>query len=198
MKMMKMGKRTAEILVKALSVHPGIIPVDKGFFIDSLKKIKIPTFLGGSKRFYIKLPDKQQILNEIERYHCLSIGRILLNDNAYNYKLSGIKKVWESFVKRVGYSSDVFTRNLRLNETIVTSMYQSAQPFSLLAKFETFDYNSLTQSTMPILIIPGVDYNDRYGQAVLSWEQNNAVYEKEVGLFFRHFKKISLKTYLSY
>ena len=204
---MKIEDEMVEALMDAFCAHPLIIPVDKELFVNLLKSIEIPISLENSKRFYIEFPEysqySQSFMEGYGRYYSLSIRRILFNNNADNYKLSSIKKVWEYLIKQVrGYSSNVFARDIRLKEKIVKLMFQKAynNPFSLLAKFETFDFENqdltLFHSIKPILVIPGVDYGGENGRAILSWEHDNMVYEKEVGLFFRHFKRISQKEYV--
>ena len=153
---MKMKREIAEQLVESLSNHTGVIPVDKKKFIELLTSINIePT-----SKFYAELPDDdnkyKQLLQESRKYHYLSIRRILINRNA-SYNVSLVKKIWGRLISKVSWSSNVFTRSLRLNTKIVEILTESKDDFSLLAKLEIYDYDNneaLFVISKPILSVP--------------------------------------------
>ncbi|MFH1073074.1 MAG: hypothetical protein V1743_06620, partial [Nanoarchaeota archaeon] len=132
-----MDKRVAQFLCDELSRHPKIIKPDTALFLDLLIAADIPE----SKRFYEILPEHAQLVQETDQYFYLSLRRILRNKNARNYHLHGWKKAYETGASALRmYSSDALTRNLRTDEDIVELMATCEQPFSLLGKFETYDY----------------------------------------------------------
>src|SRR3989338_8637514 len=193
---MKMKREIAEQLVESLSNHTGVIPVDKKKFIELLNSINIePT-----SKFYAELPDDdnkyKQLLQESRKYHYLSIRRILINRNA-SYNVSLVKKIWGRLISKVSWSSNVFTRSLRLNTKIVEILTESKDDFSLLAKLEIYDYDNneaLFVISKPILSVPKAKDNDI--EIIKEWEEKNTFYEEEIGfLFFRYPRRISFKKY---
>lgn len=172
-----MDKNIAENLIIELSKHPRIIPLDKDFFIDILTSIDIPE----SSRFYEPLPDKEQTLRDVDDLYSLSLRRLLRNNNAQNYKMSQWKKIYESIISSFGaYSSDVLTRNLRADKSLIEIMSECDQPFSILGKFKTYNLTTTETSIKPILIIPGA-----VGSLPLSkWEEENTIRYRE-GLYSR-------------
>ena len=52
---------------------------------------------------------------------------------------------------------------------------------------------TLFKIVRPILIIPGA----KNQQSIIDWEEQNKIYRKEVGLLFRHLKKIKKQEYFS-
>ena len=193
---MNIRRKVAEQLVESLSNHTGVIPVDKKKFIELLTSINIePT-----SKFYAELPDDdnkyKQLLQESRKYHYLSIRRILINRNA-SYNVSLVKKIWGRLISKVSWSSNVFTRSLRLNTKIVEILTESKDDFSLLAKLEIYDYDNneaLFVISKPILSVPKAKDNDI--EIIKEWEEKNTFYEKETGfLFFRYLKRISFKKY---
>ena len=188
-----MYKEEANILVDSLKKHSGIIPPNSEMFFDILVNAYIPK----SSRFYESLPDKQQLLEETNRYHYLSLRRVLRNRNARNYQLSGLKQAYEAIASALKiYSSDVLSRRLRADKELVEMMAESRHPFSLLGKFQTYDYDNpderLFIETRPVLVIP--DAKDI--TKILKWEEANIVREEEVWPF-RHRIKIKPQEYFS-
>ncbi len=189
-----MEREIAERLVNELGNHSRIISPDKKLFLDVL----VSTDIQESSRFHEVLQDKQQLAEESDSYYSLSLRRILRNSNAKRYKLSQWKKAYESFISTFSfYSSDSLSRNLRADKGIIEMMAECKEPFSLLGKFKTYDFDNSEETlfvvTRPVLVIPGVrDTNRIYG-----WEEANTIYEKEVGIF-RNLKKIKPHEYFSY
>lgn len=190
-----MDKQIAENLIRELSGHPGIISPDKNLFLGMLVQAEVPE----SPNFYETLQDKQQLVEEGERYHYLSLQRILRNENARDHYLPKWKKAYESIASILGvYSSDGLTRDLRANKTLIEMIAECEKPFSLLGKFQTYDHDNLDRTlfviTRPVLVIPGAkDTNPIY-----NWEHANTVYQEEVGLIFRHLKRIKAQEYFSH
>ena len=189
-----MDPAVAEILFGAFEKRAGIQAPDKNAFLEMLVEAQVPD----SSRFSEELPDKPQIITEADLYHCISLRRLLRNRNAKDYKLSGVKKAWETVAAGLGiYSSDVLTRKIRADPELVELMSISDSEFSLLGKIETFDYANpkeiLYKKTRPILVIPDLPK----AAAVMQWEEANTTYEKEVGLMFRRFKTIGKTEYLA-
>ncbi len=199
---MKMTIEVAKQLVESLKNCPGIIPID---LINKIKFIELLTSVdinSASKKFYIELPDDdkyQQLLQESRKYYYLSIRRILINKNA-DYYVSIVKKVWNNLVVHRIWSSNVFSRSLRLNEKIAKFLVENKSPFSLLAKLQVYNYDNkdevLFVESKPILVVPGARGEDV--EMIIKWEGENTLYEEEVGFFpFRYLKRISLKKYIS-
>lgn len=195
---MKMTIEIARQLVESLKNHPGIIPMDETKFIELLISVEIKP---NSKKFYMELPydDKYQQLfqEESRRYHFLSIRRILVNRNA-GYNVSLVKKIWGNLTSKIRWSSDVFSRNLRLNTKIAKFLAESKSQFSLLAKLQTYDYNNkdeiLFVQSKPILVVLNPGENEI--QTISEWETKNTFYEKEICFFLiRCLKRISFKKY---
>lgn len=190
-----MDIKIAESLLSELGRHSGIVTPDRRLFLDILVSTDVPE----SSRFYEGLPDKQQLVQETGRYHFLSLRRVLRNRNARSYQLSQWKKAYESITSVFGaYSSDALSRNLRTNRDLVEMMAECREPFSLLGKFQTYDFDNpdetLYMVTQPVLVIPGA----KDTKSICDWETANTIYEKEVGLFLRHPKRISPQKYFSH
>ena len=187
-----MDKKVAEKLVDELERQHRAIPIDKGMFIDILMSFPILK----SSRFYEELPDKQQLIEESGRYHYFSLRRVLRNKNAKNYRLSRAKQAYEALASTLGiYSSDVLSRKLRADKELVKMIADNENPYSLLGKFKTYDFDNPDETlfimTKPVLAIP-----DAKNIAKISdWEEANTIYEKEVGIFFRHPKIIKSQEY---
>jgi hypothetical protein len=189
-----MDRKVAETLVSELGRQVRIVTPDNELFLDVLVSADVPE----SSRFYEVLPDKQQLVQEIGRYHYLSLRRVLRNGNARDYQISQWKKAYEAIASAFGaYSSDALSRNLRADGTLVDMMARCEEPFSLLGKFQLYDFDNPDETlfivTRPVLVIPGAkDMNP-----IHDWEEANTTYEKEVGLLFRHPKRIKPQEYLS-
>ncbi len=187
-----MDRKVAEKLVSELGRHGGLVTPDNELFLDVLVSIDVSQ----SSRFYERLSDKKQLVEETGRYHYLSLRRVLRNRNARDYQLSQWKKAYEAIISAFGaYSSDVLSRNLRADATLVEMMARCEEPFSLLGKFQTYDFDNPDETlfivTRPVLVIPG----EKDMKSIHDWEEANTTYEKEVGFFFRHPKRIKLQEY---
>ena len=77
-------------------------------------------------------------------------------------------------------------------------MERCEDPFSLLAQFQTYDYDNPEETlfilTRPILVIP--DAAD--AKSIYEWEEAHTLPLKEVGAVFRHQKRITMQDYLSH
>lgn len=190
-----MDRKIAERLINELSKHSEIVSPDRKLFLDILISTDIPE----SSRFYEQLPDKRQLVEETDRYHYLSLRRVLRNRNARDYRLSQRKKNYEAVASALGlYSSDVLSRNLRVNKDLVEIMAECQEPFSLLGKFKTYDHGNPDETlfvvTRPILVIPNVENRE----PIYAWEKANTIYEKEIRTFIIPIaKKIKPQEYLS-
>ena len=187
----------AESLVDELEKHRAIISPDRNIFLDVLVATNVPE----SSRFHEELPETRQLLTEDAncRYHYLSLRRILRNRNVRMSSISGIKAaVCDALSSAFGmYSSDVLSRKLRTDPELVGLMARCEAPFSLLGKFQTYDYNNpdetLFVATRPVLIIPGASDSAN----VLNWEQANTIYESEQGIPpFTWMKRVAPEEYL--
>jgi len=108
------------------------------------------------------------------------------------------KKTYEAIAFTLGEdSSDALSRNLRSEGKLVEMMTKCEEPFSLLGKFQSYDFDNPNETlfvvTRPVLVIPGA----KNMKPIHDWEKANTTYEKEVGLFFRHSKKIKPQGYFS-
>ena len=189
-----MNKQIATDLVDEFCKHPDIITPDQELFLEILVSVDIPN----SSKFSEEIPNKQQTVSEDTCYHYVLLRKVLRNENVRDYQLSLWKKAIESAASALGvYSSDILSRGLRANKELVEIMAECGQPFSLLGKMQTYDYGNPEQNlyiiTRPILVIPGV----KDMKPVLQWEADNTKYEKEVGLVFRHPKKITPRKYFA-
>lgn len=172
-----MEKDIAEILVEELSKHERAFPVDKKFFMGTLTKADVPD----SSRFYEELPYEAQSVDDQEIMHSLSLRRVLRNRNAEDYQLSPFKRAFEAVTSAFNiYSSDVLSRSMRSDKDIVRLMSECSQPYSLLAKFRSYDYSDHENPKIevsPVLIIPGADRT-----AIDRWEDSNTQYLREAVL----------------
>ena len=186
-----MDRNLAERLVEELETHPplttNVLP-NRDYFINLLVNTHVPP----SSRFYEKIRENSTTIpdNAKDQFHILSMRRILRNNRAIDYRLSRLKKRYESLASALGvYDSDVFTRRLRTDRDIVALMAKSAQSYTLLAKLDTYDEFSGKVATRPLVIIPDVQDLSK----ILAWEDANTIYAQE-GLFGT--TKISKKQYL--
>ena len=175
-----MDRQLAEGLVNELRKHSGIVTPDRELFLNMLASTNVVE----SSRFCEVLPDTQQLVEEPDRYHYLSMRRLLRNENARDYQLSQWKRACEAIGSAFGvYSSDVLSRTLRADRGLIEMMATCGEPFSLLGKLQTYDSdnfdNILFVITRPILVVPGV----RDMKRVYDWEEANATYETEIRLF---------------
>ena len=192
---------TTEIAIRLINVlakHPGLFPINKEKFVELLMSVKFePT-----SKFHIELPDDekhhQTFQETTDRYYCLSIRRILVNNNVNKTKISLLKMAFNAIFNR-GWSSSVFSRRLRLDKQMSSFLLENDYPFSLLAKLQTYDFcegsGRFFRISWPLLVIFALDQSKK--SVVYRWENENCVYEKEVGIFLKYFKKISLKNYIA-
>jgi hypothetical protein len=182
----------AQKLVDAFGEQFRSATIDRKLFLDVLVEANIPE----SARFSEELPNNQQTISEADRYHYLSLRRVLRNGNARSYQLSGAKKALARILGALGiYSSDVLTRGLRSDPEIVELMNSSTSSFSLLGKFETYDSSNpeaLFRKTQPFIIIPGA----KNWVPLARREYENTVYEKESGFILKTFKQIDKREYI--
>jgi len=172
-----MDRKIAETLVDELGRHGSLVTPDRDLFLNELVSVDVPY----SSKFYEVTPGKQQLVEETGRYHYLSIRRVLRNRNAKDYQLSQWKKAYEAIASAFGaYSSDALSRNLRADGTLVEMMARCDEPFSLLGKFQSYDFDNPDETlfvvTRPVLVIPGV----KDMKPIHDWEEANTTYEKEV------------------
>ena len=188
-----MERSLAESLIDELTKHLGIINPDKDLFLNILTSAEVPE----SSKFYEVLPNKQQLVEERKRYHYLSLRKVLRNRNAKENQLSLWKSKYESIASAFGIcSSDVLSRNLRVNKDLIEMMDECKEPFSLLGEFQTYNFDNHDETlfiiTRPVLVIPSVENRKPY-----NWENANTKYEKEVGVIFRHSERIKPQEYFS-
>jgi len=187
-----LDKKIAEKLIDELEGHSGIIKPERELFLNILVSAEIPD----SSKFYENLPEKKQLSEEFNRYHYLSLRRVLRNRNARNYRLSEWKKAYEAIASAMRiYSSDSISRNLRANKDVVEMMAECREPYSLLGKFKIYDFNNPDKAlfviSRPVLIIPGAKDKG----PIYEWENDNTTHEEEVGIIFRHLKRINPQEY---
>ena len=181
-----MDKKIAENLINELERHSGIIRPNRDLFFNVLSSADVPE----SSRFYEVLPSNKQLLEESSRYHYLSLRRVLRNKNAKDYQLSKLKSVYEIITSELRmFSSDALSRKVRTNKDLINMMGECEHPFSLLGKFQTWDYDNsegkLYSITKPILVIPEVEDM----KLIYDWENENTTYKKEIGGFFLRYQK---------
>lgn len=174
-----MDRNVAEKLAADLERHtpltPNLLP-NKNYFLDLL----ISTDMSVSRRFYEEVAPNQVFIpdNATSQHHSLSIRRVLRNNQARDYQLSRLKGLYEAASAALGIrDSDILTRRLRMDGSLARLMAEAAlhgQPYSLLAKLETFDELSRKMVTRPLVIIP-----DSAPERVSSWENANTVYGRD-------------------
>jgi len=176
-----MDRKVAETLVSELGRQVRIVTPNKELFLDVLVSADVPE----SSRFYEFLPDKRQSVQETGRYHSLSLRRVLRNRNARDYQLSRWK------------ISDTLVRNLGSDGKLVEMMSRCEEPFSLLGKFQSYNFDNPDEKlfvvTRPVLVIPGA----KNMKPIHDWEEANLIYEKEVGFFSKYLKRIKPQEYFS-
>ncbi|MBI4020167.1 MAG: hypothetical protein HY367_02445 [Candidatus Aenigmarchaeota archaeon] len=184
----------AEELLDELSAHPGIIRPDRNMFMCMLTPVAALEYSG---RFDEPLPEDTQMLEEDRCYHYLSLRRLLSNRHARDSRLSPLDNAYEALVSAFGFhSSDSWARGIRAEEELVDMMDASRHPYSLICKFQTYDYcnpgEDLFVITKPVLVIPGA--KDK--PAIYAWEDANTKYQEEVRAFLGYRKRISRDEYL--
>lgn len=174
-----MDRKVVERLIAELEIHPPLTPIvlsNKSYLLDLLISTDMPV----SRRFYEEVAPNQVSIQDdaTSQYHSFSIRRVLRNNQARGYRLSGLKRLYEGALGAFGiHDSDVLTRRLRGDRDLVRMMTEAAQhgqPHSLLAKFETFDELSRKVATRPLVIIP-----DASPERISSWETANTTYGRD-------------------
>jgi len=171
-----MNKKFAETLMKDLGRHGNIVTPDNELFLNELVSVDVPE----SSKFYETLPGKKQLVEEVGCYHSFSLRRVLRNRNAKNYRSSQWKETYGAIASIFSfYSSDTLSRNLRANEKLIEMMARCNDPFSLLGKFQSYDFDNPEKTlfiiTRPVLVIPGT----KDIKLIHDWEEANTTYEKE-------------------
>ncbi|HLD42356.1 MAG TPA: hypothetical protein VJB08_00020 [Candidatus Nanoarchaeia archaeon] len=189
-----MEKQVAEKLFNELGRHPGIMAPQPDLFLDVLVSAEVP-----ESEFYQSLPHRQQLLEEPLCYHYLSLSGVFQNRNAQDHYVSPWKRRYEAVASAIGLMpSDSLIRSLRADWGLIESMERCEDPFSLLAQFQTYDYDNPEETlfilTRPILVIP--DAAD--AKSIYEWEEAHTLPLKEVGAVFRHQKRITMQDYLSH
>ena len=177
-----MDAQIARCLTDELEKHPYIAPFNKDKFANLLMGLNV----GGSSRFYEEIPESagnSQLVNEGERYHFLSLRRVIRKRNAVIKEVSGVKLIGRYLARRLHiYSSTILARDLRENQDIVDMMFStlnSGSEFSLLGKFETYekdvlDSGFLNHTERPILVIQGMMQPESESLSkILQWEEEN-------------------------
>ena len=132
------------------------------FLKEVMKKFE-PT-----SKFHIELPDDekhhQTFQETTNRYYCLSIRRILVNNNVNKTKTSLLKMALNAIFNR-GWSSAVFSRRLRLDKQMSSFLLENDCPFSLLAKLQTYDFcegsGRFFRISWPLLVIFALDQSKK-------------------------------------
>ena len=105
-----MDRACAEVLVEQFAKHFEILTPDRTLFTGLLASVDIPE----SSRFSESLPHIKQTVKDGERYHNISLRRLLINANAYEFQLSGIKKAVGALASHLGvYHSSNLARKVR-------------------------------------------------------------------------------------
>ncbi len=171
------------------------------FNIDEILQVLINMNVSDSSRFYEEMPCNEFSTDEPEKKRCstLSFRRIIRNENVDKHKINLPKKLANFIISTFSiYSSDSLCRKLRLDRDLSDLIKNSNSPYSILGKYEVFNYNNESMrvyiKTKPVLIIPGAKSKEK----IMSWEEKNSIYEKELpSLFLRCPVRISKKEYLS-
>jgi len=166
-------------------------------------------------------------VQEEEKYHTLSLKKVLRNRKCFkssiissiemttllNLELLSYKVLGKGFMPsgmlRGRFRLNRDFKKLRLNRDLAYRMTEFDKDFhsieemqrfpiySLLGELQTYDYSNsdgiLFRITRPILVIA----DDEDIKPILEWEEENTVYEKEVGLFFRHIRRTSSREYFA-
>ena len=202
-----MERKNAERLIKGLEKHAaayfGDIPIiQKEIIHAAFLETLLNANADNSSGFYTTIPRNQQFIagqelgNMPEIYHSISLNMILRNTIAGENSLSKLQKFHYDLISILGYEyGSPLIRNLLAERSLTDIMVASPNPFSLLAEFKTYDHDNedddLYIISIPVLVIPDAQFEG----ALKEWTNKNTLYEKEVGLFFRHAKRIAKKDY---
>ncbi len=189
-----MQPHEAYVLLEALQEHPGILIPDTATFLSLLKQLEVPL-----SQFSQEIPDSersQQFIPDTQKYHFVSLRRVLRNEHAKD-KRPWLQRFSGSLARHLSvYSSSDLTSSIQKDDELVALLMGSTSPYSLLGKFQTYDYDNPDETlfviTRPLLIIPSANYHVH----VLNWESRHTMYEQERGVF-RNPKKVTLADYLT-
>jgi len=154
-----MNREIARSLIEGLEKKVGVSLPNPSEFMDLLLNTRVPRF----PDFYSAIADNRQRIDEDDRFHYLSIRRILRNAAVKSYRPNLPERVYNGFQDSlnevVGYSSDAIADKARRDYTISSIMAHSTSPYSLLGKIVTKKYDDPERITMikPVLVIPGGD-----------------------------------------
>jgi hypothetical protein len=185
-----MDEKTAGKLLDDLRWHFLHFKPDREMFLDILVSTDIPE----SPVFYTPLPEKKQLVQESNRYHYLSLSGVLMNRNTEANRLSYGKYMREVIRNRTDPREVL---KVRRDKDLLKMMADCSYDYSLMGKFQTYDFDNPEQKlmikTQPLLVIP----NESRSIPVVDWEIANTIYEQETGMLFRHNKRISAGEYFS-
>lgn len=192
-----MNSLTGAALAEEIRAHTGLALAQGqvGNLLALLRNIEMPE----SSRFYESFPTNSEGVPDSGRQHYFSLRRGLRNGNALTSSVPEWKKGIQKLISLTSrYSSSALTRDLRLDEEILKMMYECPEPFSLLGKLRTVDYeksHNIFIITRPVLIIPG----QASSPVVSAWEDSHTIYRQERRLLgipvSRH---VSQREYLSH
>ena len=185
-----------QVLVDALAEQVPVHGIDTNPFKQILLNAEFP----GEKEFMTKLPENEQFFHRNNgEYASLSLRRILRNRSADRHDASVVKRGLWTLGSSLGlYSSDAIVDRL-VNDYLVRGHFEaSPYPFTLIGKFSLFNFDNPEQTLYvarrPMVIVP-----EASNPALLrTWEMAHESYEKEVGVFFRKFRKVSQREYTSH
>lgn len=195
-----MDRGAAEALIEVLNNRIRIPDDKKENLIEILEDT--PVHNRGfhlQNRFSVNIHHNEHpVIIERARYISLSLRRVLINRLAGLIYLGEMERAMHNVTNKlkIGYSSTEKASRIMDNSELLRMMGQSRAQFSLLGKLRIHDYDNpeerLYVVSKPMLVIPGADNIEE----IQKWEESQAHYRKEVGLFFRHQKRIKAEDYV--
>ena len=166
-----MDIRLAERLVDELEHHPPLTPeiIENRTALVSLLQAssirKVGYYKGTIKLIKTRIED----FANAQSYE-LSPRRLLRNSSISYIEPATIDRFFEILYDIFGvHNSDIWVERLRSDESLLKLMHASSHPYSLLAKFTSYDYLKDDMVVRPLLVIPEVKDKD----AVYRWEDAN-------------------------
>ena len=166
-----MDIRLAERLVDELENHPPLTPgiIENRTALVSLLQAssirKVGYYKGTIKINKTRIEDSANA----QSYE-LSPRRLLRNSSISYIEPTTIDRFFEILYDIPGvHNSNIWVERLRSDESLLKLMHASSHPYSLLAKFTSYDHLKDDVVVRPLLVIPEVKDKD----AVYRWEDAN-------------------------
>ncbi len=183
-----MEESLVQRLFEAFSRHPQIPRPREDIFIPALRNVNVDQHYNPHPlAVFTIVPDTQsgkedgQLVEEDERYHYLSLRRVIATRQFRHGNLPRTKPS-AILLSRFSYSSDVLLTDLAFCVGLQKMVNRSDMPFALFGKLKTYDYGNnkdeMFHISRPVLVIPGQETNEN----ITAWEDSKTLYQREFGL----------------